>query len=41
MKSRDVLGYAIEFSGEREIFSRYGKSGKEKYADTIREGYYR
>ncbi len=27
----DALGYAIEFSGEQEIFSRYGKSGITEY----------
>lgn len=27
----DALGYAIEFSGEKEIFSRYGESGITEY----------
>lgn len=27
----DALGYAIEFSGENEIFSKYGKSGITEY----------
>ena len=27
----DALGYAIEFNGEKEIFSRYGKSGITEY----------
>ena len=34
----DALGYAIEFSGEREIFSRYGRSGITGYDPDGRSG---
>lgn len=34
----DALGYAIEFSGEDEIFSRYGKAGITEYAIDRLEG---
>ena len=27
----DALGYAVEFKGEQEIFSRYGKQGITEY----------
>ena len=28
----DALGYAVEFSSENEIFSKYGKSGIAEFA---------